>query len=37
MTRGLSTSGLQVILPAISRKAPACNVLISLCVRNAWR
>ncbi|GCJ62533.1 hypothetical protein BvCmsJ76A_04053 [Escherichia coli] len=26
LTRGLSTSGLQVILPAVSRKAPARNL-----------
>ncbi|EFE7117650.1 hypothetical protein GA049_11645 [Escherichia coli] len=32
--RGLSTSGLQVILPAVSRKAPARNVLVFREVRN---
>ncbi|EFN7329650.1 hypothetical protein EIG11_20610 [Escherichia coli] len=34
MTRGLSTSGLQVHLPAISRKAPAHNLRFLPCTGN---
>ncbi|EPR4559736.1 hypothetical protein ACU47E_005605, partial [Escherichia coli] len=34
LTRGLSTSGLQVLPPAISRKAPTHNVIALKIIRN---